>query len=295
MPDYIDEFSSYLSTVKNSSENTKASYLRDIQHYCAFLGQKRIQDPKNADQKIISAYLMDLASKGKSDSTVMRTKASIKSFYSFLMQFGIVEINPVTNIKTTKTVQKMPQILTNEEVDLLLSQPDTTDYKGIRDKAMLEILYATGIRVTELLDLNVDDLNTEIGFIKCKNSRGERVIPIYPSAIAALRAYLKQARSILLSDIAQPSLFVNVKGERMTRQGFFKIVKFYQEKAGIKKQITPHTLRHSFAMHLLQNGADVESVREMMGHADISSTQLYVRIIKQQISDVYLRCHPRAQ
>ena len=176
----------------------------------------------------------------------------------------------------------------------MLKQPDTADYKGIRDKAMLELLYATGIRVTELLNLNIDDLNLEIGFVKCRNSRGERVIPIYPSAVAALRVYLRQARAILLSDIAQPSLFVNIKGERMTRQGFFKIVKYYQEKAGIKKQITPHTLRHSFAMHLIQNGADLESVKEMMGHADISSTQFYARIIKQQISDVYSRCHPRA-
>ncbi len=294
MQDYIDEFSSYLTTVKNSSENTKASYLRDVQHYCDFLNQKKIQDPKNADQKLISAYLKDLLSKGKSGATVLRTKASIKSFYSFLMQFGVILINPATNVETSKPVQKMPQILTSEEVDLLLSQPDTTDYKGIRDKAMLELLYATGIRVTELLDLNIDDVNLEIGFVKCKNGRGQRIIPIYPSAVSALRAYLRQARAILLSDIAQPSLFVNIKGERMTRQGFFKIVKHYQEKAGIKKQITPHTLRHSFAMHLIQNGADLESVKEMMGHADISSTQVYARMIKQQISIVYSRCHPRA-
>jgi|GEM_PF-1755891 len=172
MQDYIDEFSSYLTTVKNSSENTKASYLRDVQHYCDFLNQKKIQDPKNADQKLISAYLKDLLSKGKSGATVLRTKASIKSFYSFLMQFGVILINPATNVETSKPVQKMPQILTSEEVDLLLSQPDTTDYKGIRDKAMLELLYATGIRVTELLDLNIDDVNLEIGLCKMQKRQG---------------------------------------------------------------------------------------------------------------------------
>ncbi|MCX7614181.1 MAG: tyrosine recombinase [Clostridiales bacterium] len=295
MKDYLDDFSSYLTTIKNSSENTKASYLRDVQHYCDFLTKKKVLDPKNADQKIVTSYLKELSSRGKSGATIIRTKASIKSFYCFLMQFGVIVMNPASGIKTSKAEHKMPQILSSEEVELLLNQPDTTDYKGIRDKAMLELLYATGIRVTELLNLNIDDVNLEIGFIKCKNNRGERIIPIYPSAVAALKAYLRQAKAILLSDVAQPSLFVNIKGERMTRQGFFKIVKYYQEKAGIKKQITPHTLRHSFAMHLIQNGADLESVKEMLGHADISSTQFYARIIKQQISDVYTRCHPRAQ
>ena len=221
MHDYIDDFSNYLTTVKNSSENTKASYLRDVQHYCDFLSRKRVADPQNADQRVVSAYLKELFSKGKSGATVLRTKASIKSFYGFLMQFGIIALNPASGIKTSKPVQKLPQILTTEEVDLLLSQPDTADYKGIRDKAMLELLYATGIRVSELLYLNIDSLNLDIGFVKCKNGRGERIIPIYPSAVSAIRAYLRQARAVFLNDIAQPSLFVNTKGERMTRQGFF--------------------------------------------------------------------------
>ena len=187
-----------------------------------------------------------------------------------------------------------PQILTGKEVELLLAQPSGVDAKGLRDKAMLEVMYATGIRVTELIDLNVEDVNLELGILKCTSAKKSRVIPLYPAALRALSVYLKEVRLLMVDDPREQALFVNVGGARMSRQGFWKILKSYQEKAGIQKDITPHTLRHSFAVHLLENGADLRAIQEMLGHADISSTQIYTHVIKNQLKDVYQKAHPRA-
>ena len=193
-----------------------------------------------------------------------------------------------------KSVQKLPQILTSREVELLLEQPERTDLKGYRDRAMLELLYATGIRVTELINLNVSDVNLNVGVIRCVSHEKERFIPLYPAAIRALTEYMEFIRPQMIADADEQSLFVNVSGERMSRQGFWKIIKTYQAKAHIEKTITPHTLRHSFAAHLLENGADLRSIQEMLGHADISSTQVYSHVVKKQIKDVYNKAHPRA-
>ena len=190
--------------------------------------------------------------------------------------------------------RKPPQILSSREVELLLSQPITTDPKGLRDKAMLEVMYATGIRVSELVNLNIDSVSLEMGVIRCSGSKKSRVIPLYPAALKALASYLSDARPILMNNTSEDALFVNVSGSRMSRQGFWKILKYYQSKAGIEKDITPHTLRHSFAVHLLENGADLSALQELMGHSDISSTQMYASLINQKVKSVYERCHPKA-
>ena len=210
------------------------------------------------------------------------------------MNQGQCDSNPVFNIKVEKAEKKLPQILTGKEVELLLDQPKCTDLKGYRDKAMLELLYATGIRVSELINLDVSDVNLPGGFIKCASGGKVRIIPLYSAAIKALTDYIEEVRPKMIADVSDQSLFVNVSGERMSRQGFWKIIKYYQEKAQIDKDITPHTLRHSFAAHLLENGADLRSIQEMLGHSDISSTQIYAQLVKQNLKSVYNKYHPRA-
>ena len=231
---------------------------------------------------------------GKSVATVSRNIASMKCFYSYMVDNNLIEKNPAISIIPDKNTQKLPQILTSAEVELLLEQPACVDAKGYRDKAMLELLYATGIRVSELINLNVDDVNLSAGVLRCKNKDKERYIPMYPAAIKALSEYAEFIRPEMIALPDEPSFFVNVNGERMSRQGFWKIIKSYQQKAGIEKDITPHTLRHSFAAHLLENGADIHSIQEMLGHADISSTQIYSQLVKKQLKDVYKKAHPRA-
>jgi integrase/recombinase XerD len=231
---------------------------------------------------------------GKSDATISRSMASLKNFYAYLISAGFVETTPVIEIHIERSEKKLPQILTNKEIELLLAQPACVDEKGYRDKAMLELMYATGIRVSELIELNLDDVNIEVGVIKCANAKKGRVIPLYPAALKALKTYLKDIRSSMLADPEEQALFVNVNGARMSRQGFWKILKHYQQTAGIEKEITPHTLRHSFAVHLLENGADIDSLQELMGHCDISSTQLYTQMVNQKLKSVYEKCHPKA-
>ena len=202
--------------------------------------------------------------------------------------------NPAKGLTAAKSERKYPEILTSREVELFLDQPQCVDAKGFRDHAMLELLYATGIRVSELISLDLDDLNLSAGFIRCRSKGKERIIPLYHGAVKALQDYVKNIRLQLIADSGEEALFVNMNGERMSRQGFWKIIKCYQEKAGIEKDITPHTLRHSFAVHLLENGADLRSIQEMLGHADISSTQIYTHVVKRQLKDVYQKAHPRA-
>ena len=294
MLDLIGAYENYLTKVKQASSNTIASYMRDIRQFSDWLHQQDVKDVVDASQVNISDYLSILKTEGRSAATVSRCLASLKNFFSYLVSSGFLERTPVTDIHVDRGEKKLPQILTGREIELLLSQPICVDAKGYRDKAMLEVMYATGIRVTELIDLDIDDVNLELGTVRCAGSRKSRSIPLYPAALKALHTYITEVRSSLIADQDEPALFVNVSGVRMSRQGFWKILKYYQGTAHIEKDITPHTLRHSFAVHLLENGADLGSVQELMGHSDISSTQLYTQMINQKLKSVYEKCHPRA-
>ena len=290
----IEMFERYLTEDKKASANTLSSYLRDIRQLSEFLDNQTEHGLVDADAEDLGEYIAMLRGNGKSVATVSRSIASIKCLYSHLFIKQRITVNPAQGLIPDKNTQKLPEILTSKEVELLLDQPECIDPKGYRDKAMLELLYATGIRVTELIDLNISDVNLSAGVIRCQSRNKERFIPMYSAAVKALSDYITLVRPqmILLPD--EQSLFVNVSGERMSRQGFWKIVKHYQKKAGIEKDITPHTLRHSFAAHLLENGADIHAIQEMLGHADISSTHMYSQLVKKQLKDVYNKAHPRA-
>ena len=295
MLDLIQAYETYLIKVKQASSNTVSSYIRDIRQFAGWLESLCGKDILAASQENISKYLIFLQSEGKSMSTVSRNLASIKNFYAYAVSSGFLEVSPVSGeIHVERGEKKLPQILTGKEVELLLSQPSCVDAKGFRDKAMLEVMYATGIRVSELIELNVEDVNLDIGIINCSGLKKSRVIPLYPAALKALTTYIRDIRHMMISDSAENALFVNVSGSRISRQGFWKILKHYQGTAGIEKEITPHTLRHSFAVHLLENGADLGSLQELMGHCDISSTQMYTHMVNQKIKSVYDKCHPKA-
>ena len=289
----LEEYEDYLVRVKQSSENTVSSYMRDLRQFAAYLQELNIA-VLDADHDVVNGYVSYLMDKGKSSATISRSLASMKSMFAYAISQGKKEGNPAVGIHIEKAEKKLPQILTGKEVELLLDQPKCTDLKGFRDKAMLELLYATGIRVSELINLNASDVNLPGGFIKCGTGGKIRIIPLYPAAIRALSDYIDAVRPKMVADADEESLFVNVSGERMSRQGFWKIIKYYQEKAQIDKDITPHTLRHSFAAHLLENGADLRSIQEMLGHSDISSTQVYAQLVKQNLKSVYNKYHPRA-
>ena len=294
MLDLVRAYENYLSKVKKASTNTISSYMRDIRQYSEWLQAYEGTDIVDAQQLNISRYLSFLEESGRSGATLSRSLASLKNFYSYLASTGFIEKTPVTDLKVERGEKKAPQILNGREIELLLSQPVCVDAKGYRDKAMLEVMYATGIRVTELIDLNVSDVNLDLGIIKCASAKKSRAIPLYPAALNALTNYLDNIRAVMLADPNEEALFVNISGVRMSRQGFWKILKHYQNTAHIDKEITPHTLRHSFAVHLLENGADIGAVQELMGHSDISSTQVYTSLINQKIKSVYEKCHPKA-
>ena len=251
----LEVFNKYLVEVKKCSTNTLSSYMRDVRQFGDYMQTHTTED----------------------------------------IEDGYVSENPTVKLAPEKSQHKLPQILTSKEVDLLLEQPSCTDAKGYRDRAMLELLYATGIRVSELIALNISDVNTSAGVVRCApNTEKERLIPLYSTAVKALNEYIEFVRPQMIALPTEQALFVNVSGERMSRQGFWKIIKSYQQKAHIEKTITPHTLRHSFAAHLLENGADLHSIQEMLGHSDISSTQVYSQLVKKQLKDVYNKAHPRA-
>lgn len=295
MLDLINAYENYLTKVKQASSNTVFSYLRDIRQFSAWLQTQENRDVVDATQLNISDYLSHLQQEGRSGATVSRSLASLKNFYGYVVSSGFLETSPVpSDIHVDRGEKKLPQILTGKEVELLLSQPVCTDAKGFRDKAMLEVMYATGMRVTELIDLDVDDVNLDMGIIKCSGAKKSRMIPLYPGALKALSVYLKDVRGSMIADPDEQALFVNIGGARMSRQGFWKILKHYQSTAHITTDITPHTLRHSFAVHLLENGADLGSVQELMGHSDISSTQMYANMINNKLKAVYEKCHPKA-
>ena len=294
MLDLVRAYENYLNKVKQASANTVASYIRDIRQFSNWLASEESTDIVDATKQNISDYLQFVEEQGRSGATVSRNLASLKNFYAYVVSSGFLEQTPVVDIHVDRGEKKAPQILTNREIELLLAQPVCVDPKGYRDKAMLEVMYATGIRVTELIKLDLTDVNMELGVIKCSGTKKTRAIPLYPAALRALAAYLDNARNSMVADPSEKSLFVNVNGVRMSRQGFWKILKHYQETAHIEKEITPHTLRHSFAVHLLENGADVSSVQELMGHSDISSTQVYMQMINQKLKSVYAKYHPKA-
>ncbi|MCR5843336.1 MAG: tyrosine recombinase [Oscillospiraceae bacterium] len=287
-------FEKYLVEDKKASANTLSSYLRDVRQLAEFLKANTDSGIVDASPEDLASYISLLRAAGKSVATVSRTIASIKCLYAHLFIKQIITVNPAQGLTPEKSVQKLPEILTSREVELLLSQPNCIDPKGYRDKAMLELLYATGIRVTELIDLRISDINLEAGVIRCASAGRERLIPVYPAAVKALRDYITLVRPQMILSPGEQSLFVNLSGEHMSRQGFWKIIKHYQKMAGIEKDITPHTLRHSFAAHLLENGADIHAVRDMLGHRDISSMQVYSKLVDKQIKDVYNKAHPRA-
>ena len=275
MNTYVKEYTSFMTDIRHKSLNTVESYKRDVTQYISYLDGTGVTDISSTTKTTILSYLLYLQKEGRASSTVSRTLASLRSYYLFMMQNGVVKSNPTSNLEAPHVEKKIPKILSGEEVELLLEQPKNCDNKGIRDKAMLELLYATGIRVSELINLDVSDVNVPMSFVRCKGGKKERIIPMGHQA-------------------NETALFVNCSGARLSRQGFWKLIKYYQHIAGIETDITPHTLRHSFAAHLLENGADLHSIQEMMGHADISSTQVYSRMMNSKIKDVYAKAHPRA-
>lgn len=294
MLDLIQAYENYLTKVKQASKNTIFSYIRDIRQFSTWLHEFENTELLNATQLNMNAYMEYLEREGKSSATKSRSLASLKNFYVYLISSGFMEKNPVTDIHVERGAKKLPQILNGREIELLLAQPVCVDAKGYRDKAMLEVMYATGIRVSELIELDIDDVNLDLGVIKCNSAKKSRAIPLYPAALRALSMYVRDVRQAMIADPSETALFVNVNGSRMSRQGFWKILKHYQGTAHIEKEITPHTLRHSFAVHLLENGADIGSLQELMGHCDISSTQMYTQMINQKLKSVYEKCHPKA-
>ena len=294
MADHIAAYGSYLEQEKHASANTVSSYLRDLNQFRSWLLENGAADLRRVKTDTINEYLRYLERRGKSPATVTRSAASLKSFYGYMQASGVMKANPAKAVVTHRAERKYPEILTNKEVELFLEQPRCVDEKGFRDHAMLELLYATGIRVSELIGLNVTDVNLTAGFIRCSSRGKERIIPLYHGAVKALQDYIRDIRPRIIANETETALFVNMNGERMSRQGFWKIIKHYQETAGIEKDITPHTLRHSFAAHLLENGADLRAIQEMLGHADISSTQIYTHVLQKQLKDIYNKAHPRA-
>lgn len=295
MKKYIESFNNYLIYDKKASDNTVESYMRDIKQFISYCTSVSVNQPKKVNSKILNDYLAYLSVLGKSEATQMRILASVRCFFKYLISNGIATSNPCNAIKYKSSAKKMPGVLEANEVVLLLSQPDTEDFKGIRDKAMLEILYATGIKVSELLDLNVSDFNMQVGILHLKNNSKERIIPMYPAAVKSVADYLINVRPVIVEDSSQERLFTNMNGQAMSRQGFWKIIKHYANMAGIKSEITPHTLRHSFATHLLENGANLKDIKEMLGHSDISSTQIYAHLIKSKYTSNYSKFHPLAK
>ena len=286
-------FFEFLEKEKKLSDNTLQSYKRDLKQFRKFLESYSLHYNKVTEDDM-DFYIKELQDKGKKASSISRSIASIRSFYQFVLKRKKVKIDPTANIKSPKIEKRVPSVLSSKEVELLLDQPKDVDLKGTRDKAMLEFAYATGMRVTEIISLDIDNVNLEEGYVTCKSGNKQRTIPLGTMALNALKEYIEDARDILIKDENQKALFVNVNGGRLTRQGFWKIIKYYKEQAHITKDITPHVLRHSFATHLLQNGADLKAIQMMLGHSDISSTQVYMQFQDGGLKDIYKKAHPRA-
>ncbi len=289
----IEAFVTYLHNVKKMSTNTELSYKRDLAKVCKFMEEQGINDPSQITKTNLNSYILYLEKNKFSAATISRNIACIKTFYHYLYKEGKVKEDVSDSLKAPKVEKKIPEIMTTKEVVKLLEQPKGNGPKDVRDKAMLELLYATGIRVSELISLRMEDVNMQMGYIVCHDSNKERVIPFGHEAKISLNRYLDEARESMLEDKKSDILFVNCSGQPMSRQGFWKLIKYYAKKAGIEADITPHTLRHSFAAHLVENGADLRSVQEMLGHSDISTTQIYANMSHSRIRDVYSKAHPR--
>lgn len=294
MEHLINEFMEYLQNEKNISGNTELSYRRDLKKMAAYFDQAGVQKMEEVTEADLKVYLGEMRKEKFAPATISRNIASIRAFFHYLLKKGIIREDPSEYLKAPKIQKKTPEFLTVEEVDRLLRQPSSDTGKGIRDKAMLELLYATGMRVSELLNLQTEDINLSFGYVICHDSEKERVLPIGNVSRDALVRYMDKARKLFVKDTKETALFTNCSGKAMSRQGFWKVLKGYAEAAGIHRDITPHTLRHSFAVHMLQNGADIKSVQEMLGHSDISSTQVYMGLDPVKMRDVYMKAHPRS-
>ena len=293
MEKQIKLFLEFLQNEKKLSDNTLQSYKRDIIQYQNYIEENQINYTK-VSKEDIKTYLNYLKKVGKKSSTISRNLASIRSFYQFLIRNRKIKNDPTEDVQSPKVEKRIPSVLTAQEVELLLEQPKDVDLKGTRDKAMLEFAYATGMRVTEIINLNIENVNIEEGYVICRTGAKQRNIPLGSLSLSALKEYIEDARNIKIKNEREKALFVNVNGKRLTRQGFWKIVKYYKEQAHITKDITPHVLRHSFATHLLQNGADLKAIQTMLGHSDISSTQVYMQFQDSGLKDIYQKAHPRA-
>ena len=293
MEKQINNFLEFLKNDKKLSENTLQSYRRDIVQYEEYINVKNLNYIK-LDSEEINSYLKYLQKNNKKSSTISRSLASIRSFYQYLLRTKSIKKDPTEGIQSPKIEKKAPSVLSSQEVELLLEQPSTEDLKGMRDKAMLEFAYATGMRVTEIISLDIDSVDLDKGYVVCKNGSKQRNIPLGTMSLKALKDYVENARPIIIKDDSVKALFVNINGKRLTRQGFWKIVKYYKEQAHITKDITPNVLRHSFATHLLQNGADLKAIQTMLGHSDISSTQVYMQFQDEGLKNIYKKAHPRA-
>lgn len=291
----LHQFENYLTTEKHASANTVTSYMRDVSAFCSSAGLRTEKDCGKVKRKQIEDYFQGLEAGGKSTATIQRNRASLTDFFRSLQRRGVIEVNPVKGVCVRAAQPRMPATLTMEEVEKLLAIPAEPGYKGRRDKTMIELLYATGIKATELIELDLQDVNPRMGFVHCRGARSERTIPIYPEAARMLEDYIRNVRAYMVNTPAEKALFLNMTGERITRQGFWKIIKHYAEQANIHKEITPQMLRHSFALHLFQNGADLRSIQRMLGHTDISTTQIYARLYQNDLQETYQRFHPRAR
>ena len=292
----IKEYSDYIKEEKRLASSTLEAYIKDIEQFIDYLNSNNISDLTKVNKTIIITYLLYLQKIGRASSTISRNLASIRCFYQYLLNNNLIKEDPTHNLRSPKVEKKIPDILTKKEVNLLLSQPNQDNFKGARDKAMLELLYATGIRVSEIVALDLDNLDLNLGYLYLKDlDTSERVVPIGNFALKYLVNYINNYRNEMLKDRDETALFLNYNGGRLTRQGFWKIIKEYAKKSNIDKKITPHTLRHSFAVHLLQNGANIKIVQEMLGHSDISTTQMYYFATdNKELKDVYEKTHPRA-
>ena len=293
MEEQLNLFFGFLENEKKVSTNTLQSYKRDLKQFEKYI-QENEENYAELTNEGIKTYIKHMQEIGKKPSTISRGLASIRSFYQYEAKNKAVKSDPTDGIQSPKIEKRVPSILTSNEVALLLDQPKNVNLKGTRDKAMLEFAYATGMRVTEIISLNVEDINLETGYATCRNGKKERTVPIGNMSLKALKDYMVNARNTMIKDENEKALFVNVNGERLTRQGFWKIIKYYKEQAHIEKDITPHVLRHSFATHLLQNGADLKAIQVMLGHSDISSTQVYMQFQDEGLKNIYKKAHPRA-
>ena len=294
MKDEIAKFIEYLHVEKKTSKNTEVSYERDLRKMSQYLKWQEIETIKAVTATSLNSYVLYLEQNGMKPATISRSIASMKAFFVYLYKTRQIDTDPAENLKAPKIEKKLPSVLSTEEMNRLLDQPAGNSPKELRDKAMLELLYATGIRVSELISLKLSDVNLQMEYLNCMDAHKERIIPFGKKAKEALKVYLKEGRPRLVEDEESEWLFTNCSGQSMSRQGFWKLIKFYGGKAGIESEITPHTLRHSFAAHMVGNGADLKSVQEMLGYADISATQIYAQLNQnKKIREVYMSAHPR--